>query len=68
MNRIETTLKALIFALSLTALGGLIGCDAGPEAGASGRRDDLGRVDQRWHRVGRLHVRRRRQHVHLHRG
>jgi hypothetical protein len=34
MNRIETTLKALIFALSLTALGGLIGCDAAPEAGA----------------------------------
>ena len=35
MNRIDTTLKALIFALSLTALGGLIGCDAVPEAGAS---------------------------------
>jgi hypothetical protein len=33
MNRIETTLKALIFALSLTALGGLIGCEGAPEAG-----------------------------------
>jgi hypothetical protein len=40
MSRIANSLKSLTVALSLTALVGLVGCDAAPDAGAPAEQTD----------------------------